>query len=286
MTYAYQVLRWPFAASGADLTFNFRDKSIPASTSAQAIAAGTYICDGSDSAVAPVDMVRAFEAAAQAAATAIGTVGGTITATMNTAGHLVVAHAGAGNLLELYGATATQQAWLGLSAATWTVSGSTGTYQMFGQWHPGIDADYDSGDLQRQIVSEGRNLKGRVRRVVRSYAPWDERRLDWSRVAGGRMSAARAATAAFATVAGITTGEGNTWESMWRYLTGDAGPYGDNRVYVYSTNDPSTATRTGPYDVVLSECEPGLAGLPAGGYVQGMASEYYAVKIALVEGGA
>lgn len=286
MTYSYQVVRWPFAASGADLTFNFRDKSIPASTSAQAIAAGTYICDGSDSAVAPIDMVRAFEAAAQAAATAIGTVGGTITATMDTAGRLVVAHSGAGNLLELYSATATQQAWLGLTAATWTVSGSTSTYQMFGQWHPGIDADYDSGDLQRQIISEGRNLKGRVRRVVRSYAPWDERRLDWSRIASGRMSMARAAASAFATVAGITTGEDNTWESMWLYLTGDAGPYGDNRVYIYSTNDPSTASRTGPYDVALTESDPGLAGLPAGGYVQGMASEHYAARLLLVEGGA
>lgn len=73
---------------------------------------------------------------------------------------------------------------------------------------------------------------------------------------------------------------------MWLYLTGDAGPYGDNRVYVYSTNDPSTASRTGPYDVVLTDSEPGLAGLPAGGYVQGMASEHYAARLLLVEGGA
>lgn len=280
---SYEVVRWPFAASGADLTFNFRNKNTPASTSAQAIASGTYICDGSGATIAPKDMVKAFVDAAQAAATAIAGVGGTVTGVLNTAGKLVITHTGNVDALEAYNLTATQQAWLGAAAAVVTVSGATFTYQMYGQWHPQIDTDYDSGDLQRQIVSEGRNFKGEPRRVVRSYAPWVERILEWSRVPGGAMSEARAADATFALVAGVTAGEDNTWEEMWLYLTGEPGPYGDNRIYLYSTNDPATDTREGPYDVILSECEPGLEGLPAGGYVKSMSSEYYPVKMLLRE---
>ena len=281
--YAYEVFRWPFAASGADLTFNFRNKNTPASTSAQAIASGTYICDGSGATIAPKDMVKAFVDAAQAAATAIAGVGGTVTGVLNTAGKLVITHTGNVDALEAYNLTATQQAWLGAAAAVVTVSGVTFTYQMFGQWHPQIDSDYDSGDLQRQIASEGRNLRGEPRRVVRSYAPWVERFLEWSRVPGGAMSTDRAADANFATVAGVSTGEDNTWEALWNYLLGAPGPYDDNRVYLYSTNDPTTDTRTGPYDVILSECDPGLDGLAADGYVKSMSSEYRPVKILLRE---
>jgi hypothetical protein len=97
------------------------------------------------------------------------------------------------------------------------------------------------------------------------------------------MSTARAADATFALVAGVTTAEDNTWEALWLYLTGAPGPYDDNRIYLYSTNDPTTDTREGPYDIILTECEPGLDGLPAGGYVKSMSSEYYPVKMLLRE---
>lgn len=279
---SYEVIRWPFAASGADLTFNFRNKNTPASTSAQVITAGTYICDGSSAVIAPIDLVKAFVDKAQAAATAIAGVGGTVTGVLNSAGKLVITHTGYVDPMQVYNLTATQQAWLGASASVLTID-ATYSFQMYGQWHPQIDTDYDSGDLQRQIVSEGRNLKGEPRRVVRSYAPWTERILEWSRVPGGAMSDARAADATFATVAGVSTGEDNTWEALWLYLTGEPGPYDDNRIYLYSTNDPATDTREGPYDVILTDCEPGLDGLPAGGYVKSMSSEYYPVKMLLRE---
>ena len=97
------------------------------------------------------------------------------------------------------------------------------------------------------------------------------------------MSTDRAADANFATVAGVATGDDNTWEAMWNYLLGTPGPYDDNRVYLYSTNDPTTDTRTGPYDVILSECDPGLDGLAADGYVKSMSSEYRPVKVLLRE---
>ena len=282
--YAYEVFRWPFAASGADLTFYFRRVNNIAINNSQAIAAGTYICDGSGAVVAPLDMVKAFTDAAQAAATAIGTVGGTVTGVLNSDGNLEMTHTGETNAMEVYNLTATQQAWLGADGANIEIGNSASwRYQMFGQWHPKIDSDYDSGDLQRQIASEGRNLKGEPRRVVRSYAPWTERFLDWSRVPGGVMSTARAADANFAAVAGIAGGEDNTWEAMWNYLLGTPGPYDDNRVYLYSTNDPTTDTRTGPYDVILSECDPGLDGLAADGYVKSMSSEYRPVKVLLRE---
>jgi hypothetical protein len=279
---SYEVVRWPFAASGANLTFYFRNKNNIAINNSQAIAAGTYICDGSSSVIAPIDMVKAFVDAAQTAATAMVTVGGTVTGVLNSSGNLVITHTGYTNPMQVFNLTATQQAWLGASAAVFTIDAAY-PFQMFGQWHPQIDTDYDSGDLQRQIVSEGRNLKGEPRRVVRSYAPWTERILEWSRVPGGAMSAARAADATFALVAGVTTAEDNTWEALWLYLTGTPGPYDDNRIYLYSTNDPTTDTREGPYDVILTDSEPGLDGLPAGGYVKSMSSEYYPVKILLRE---
>ena len=284
--YAYKVFRWPFAASGADLTFYFRRTNNIAINNSQAIAAGTYICDGSSAVIAPKDMVKAFVDAAQAAATAIATVGGTVTGVLNSSGILETTHTGAANAMEVYNLTATQCAWLGVPTvdAMFKINEPTNlVFQMFGQWHPMIDSDYDSGDLQRQIASEGRNLKGEPRRVVRSYAPWTERFLDWSRVPGGVMSDARAADATFAAVAGVYVGEDNTWEAMWNYLLGTPGPYDDNRVYLYSTNDPATDTRTGPYDVILSECDPGLDGLAADGYVKSMSSEYRPVKILLRE---
>lgn len=280
--YAYEVFRWPFAASGADLTFYFRNKNNFAINNSQAIAAGTYICDGSSAVVAPIDMVKAFVDAAQAAATAMVSVGGTVTGVLNSAGNLVMTHTGYSDPMQVFNLTTTQQAWLGANAATFTIDAAY-TFQMFGQWHPMIDSDYDSGDMQRQIASEGRNLRGEPRRVVRSYAPWVERFLEWSRVPGGIMSTDRAADANFAAVAGISTGEDNTWENLWNYLLGEPGPYDDNRVYVYSTNSPSTDTRTGPYDVILSECDPGLDGLAADGYVKSMSSEYRPVKVLLRE---
>ncbi len=292
--YAYQVVRWPFAIAGADLSWTVRNTT-SGLDNVQAMSAGTYICDGDAGAVAPIDLIKRLQTAIAAALTAEG-ISGTITVSLRTDGRVDFAYTGLTKDIALKNLTANQIAYLGVGASQISgglfaigVTSSTGTittdFQAGSQWHPGIDADYDSSDLQRQIVSEGRNLKGRVRRVVRSYATWVERRLDWSRVAGARMSEARAASATFAGVAGVTTSEDNTWEALWLYLTGAVGPYGDNRVYVYSTNDPSTAVQTGPYDVILSDSEPGLAGLPSGGYVQGMASEYYAARLALVEGG-
>lgn len=290
--YAYEVVRWPFAISGADLNWTVRSGA----DNTQAISAGTYICDGDAGAVAPIDLIKRLQTAIAASLAALS-ITGTITVNLRTDGRVDFVYASLSKNVALKNLTVNQIAYLGVGASQ--ISGGlfdiglssiddtiTTDFQAGSQWHPGIDADYDSSDLQRQIVSEGRNLKGRVRRVVRSYAPWVERRLDWSRIASARMSDARAADADFASVAGVTTDEDNTWEAMWLYLTGDAGPYDDNRVYIYSTNDPSTAVQTGPYDVILEGSEPGLAGLPSGGYVQGMASEYYAARLALVEGGA
>ena len=293
--YAYQVVRWPFAIAGADLNWTVRNTTGGGADSVQAISAGTYICDGDAGAVAPIDIIKRLQTTIAAGITAL-TVSGTITVNLRTDGRVDFVYSGLDKNIALKNLTANQIAYLGVGASQITggifpigVAAASGTittsYQAGSQWLPGIDADYDSSDLQRQIVSEGRNLKGRVRRVVRSYATWVERRLDWSRIAGARMSDARAASSLFAGVAGVTTSEDNTWEALWLYLTGAVGPYGDNRVYIYSTNDPSTAVQTGPYDVILSDSEPGLAGLPSGGYVQGMASEYYAARLALVEGG-
>jgi hypothetical protein len=285
--YSYEVIRWPFAWPATNLTLN---KSGGGSTTIT-VAGANYLIDG-QSVAAPVNFLSAVQTAINAGLVALGGTA-TVAVSMNTAGHVVFTTTVADGSRYTINLNTAFEAAIGATAANYfggklqvvrsSVGDLTMTYQAAYQWHPGIDADYDSGDLQRIILNEGRNLLGQPRRVRRDYAPWVERMLDWSRVAGGRMSTARAADADFATVAGITTGEDNTWENMWLYLAGEMGPYNDNRVYLYTTNDPSTALRQGPYDVILSASEPGLEGLPAGGYERGMASEYYPVKIMLRE---
>lgn len=278
--YAYKTIRWPFeVAAGYSFAFRHNGGGAPSS---QTITAGTYICDGSNSVSAPIDYVNALETEINDAIAALA-IGGSVTGNLTDEGKIRMRWTGGtGNLTVTL--TTTQQRDMGYASTSFSLPADSETifaYQAYGQWLPGIDEDYDSGDLQRQIVSEGRNLKGEPRRVVRSYAPWTERVLEWSRIAGGRMTYDRAADSDFATVAGIATAEDNVWEALWFYLTGAVGPYGDNRIYLYTTNDPTTDSREGPYDVILSLCEPGLDGIPAAGHIQGMSSEYYRVKMLL-----
>jgi hypothetical protein len=286
MSYRHEVLRWPFSYSSATLTVN----KVGGGSATTSIPTQTYICDGGGAVVAPVDFVKAFETAINAALTALG---GTaqIEARMGLDGRIQTQNTLADGrytvdfnaaLESILGATSADY-YFGklIVAGTNTTSVRTMTYQARNQWLPGIDADYDSGNLQRIILTEGRNLRGEPRRVRRDAGGWSERMLDWSRIASARMSTARAATASFAQVAGLTTGEVNTWENMWLYLAGQVGPYGDNRVYLYTSNDPAVAVRQGPYDVILDDSRPGTGGLDVGGYERGMASEHYPCQVRL-----
>lgn len=283
--YVYKVVRWPFDVQAPNNSFSFEEDGVGPPTSVQTVTVGTYINDGSASVIAPKDFVKAFKDAANLAITALG-LGGSMTAVLNADGKMVLTWTGqTGGDLLLTGLTATQQMWLGISTSSFSFFDGVNTldFQAGCQWHPGIDDDHDSGNLGRQLASEGKNLLGQPRRVVRSAARWEQRRIAWSFIASARMLDARAAESGFATFAGLTVGEDNTWENMWEYLLGEPGPYGDNRVYIYSTNDPATDTVSGPYDVILSESNPGLDGVPAGGVVGGMAIEHFPCMIMLRE---
>jgi len=278
--YKYPVLRMPFLLQAPDNTFNFRAKGTPASTSAQVITAGTYISDGQNAVVAPKDFVKAIKDAAQAAATAIIAVGGTVTGSLGVDGIIAMAQSGQSDTLQFYNLTANQQYYLGAAAAALDIGSLT--FQAGHQWHPGINAVHDSGMVKKRLASEGKDLLGRPHRVVRSgLSVWQNRRVAFDFIASARMLDDRAAVALFADFAGVAVGEPNTWENLWDYLLGAPGPYGDNRVYLYTTNDPADAVNTGPYDYILEESEPGLDGVKVGAYVAGMSIEHFMMNCLL-----
>jgi hypothetical protein len=290
--YEYEVIRWPFTVDGADADFIIRNTT-GGVDSPQSVADGTYINDGSEGVSAPIDMVGALKGAVSAALAALS-IGGTLNVYMGTDGRLRFAYSGLTAAVALKDLTSQQIAWLGVGASQITgglfpigVAGGVGIitcdYQMSCQWHPMMDAQHDDGGLRRQLVYGDVNLRGQERRVVRSVAGWVELRVTWDFLPSAVMTAARAADSDYATVAGVTAGEDNTWEGMWEYLTDVAldQPYGDNRVYMYLFNDPSSATRTGPFEIILSKSTPGLDGIETGSIVAGMGSEYYPVTIIL-----
>lgn len=280
--YKYPVLRMPFDLQAPDNTFNFRAKGTPASTSAQVITAGTYISDGSSAVVAPKDFVKAIKDAAQAAATAIGAVGGTVTGSLGVDGGIDLTQSGQSDTLQFYNLTANQQYYLGAAAAAVDIGSLT--FQAGHQLHPGIDPVNDSGNSQTKMASEGKDLLGYPHRVVRSgLVSIRNRRVAFDYIAAARMTDDRAARSGYATFAGVAVGEPNTWENMWEYLLGAPGPYGDNRVYLYTTNDPADAVNEGAYHYLLSESVPGINGVTPGGYVSNWSVEHFQMIWMLVK---
>lgn len=302
--YEFSLVRWPFDVQGSDRTFTFDNGT---STNAQSVTAGIYINSGDEVVVAPKDFLKAFADAVSAALTALGmySIPGTVRIIMDPQGHvmLLVTNTGGGAQLTIVSPTANQRMWLGMQAAgdpTFSVAPTSGNprqifdFQAGCMWYPGIDQNYDSANEARDIVHEDRGVDGSVRRLVLSVNEWNERVIVWDRVPGARMKDSRAIVQAFCDVAEVDLNEDNTWENMWRYLKGEVGPYGDNRVYIYSSQMTAislsfypeyteAAVRNGPYDVILSQSRPGLLGIDAESYVQGLASEFFPVKIALME---
>ena len=281
--YEYVVIRWPYEVTGSDADFTFREIGVP-TFNAQSVADGIYISSGDLVVVEPMDFLKAFVAAAQAAATAIAGVGGTFTGALGDDGRAVFTHTGMGNGLGVTGLTANQMKWLGASASAVTLSNSTMGFQMGCMWYPGIDQNYNSDKEERSILHEDRGLAGNIRRLELASADWDEITLDWDRIFAARMKDSRAADAAYCSVAGIQTGEVNTWENMRRYLKGEPGPFGDNRVYIYQSNIAGPGViRLGPYDYILGSSRPGLKGIEAKSFVQGLAQEKYSVMAVFME---
>jgi hypothetical protein len=287
--YQYEVIRWPFHYDSVTLTVN-KSSGGSATTS---IPTQTYICDGSGEVVAPIDFVKAFQLAINAALTALG---GTaqIEARMGLDGRIQTQNTLAdgsrytvdfnAELESIMGATAADY-FVGklLVAGTGTTAVRTMTYQARGQWHPKMDSQRNTGPVRRQLMYAGRNLRGQETRVVRSTTGWFEQAIRWDYLPAGVMLTARAADPDYAYVAEVEVGEDNTWENMWEYLTAVAAdqPFGDNRVYLYEYNDPAASVRSGPFEYILSESEPGLEGVDWQSAVANMGSEYYPVTILL-----
>jgi hypothetical protein len=289
--YQHEVFRWPFSVSGANRDFIVRNTT-SGTDNTQTIAAGIYICDGSGAVVSPIDLIKRLQTAIAAALAALS-VSGTITVTLRTDGRVSFLASGLDKDIALKNLTADQIQYLGVGATQITgglfAIGTTAggeivtAYQAGAQWHPMMDSQRDTGDVHAQIVTAGLNLRGQERRVARSAAQWSKRKIGWQFLPAAVMSDYRADDAAYASYAGWTAGEDNTWENMLRYLLSvySGNPYNDNRVYLYRYNDPATAVREGPYDVILSESRPDQNGINYDDYVADMGTEHYPCHIVL-----
>lgn len=287
--YAYPVIRWLYEVEAGEDAIRFQNPG--GSSSIQTIAAGSYINRGS--AGSPTDMLETLNAAMAAAATALGLTG-TFTATLLPTGHVSIVRAGgaspADNLVInwTHATTTFPPPRLGFTTTASTVvtgTASVSPFQADCQWHPGRAPIFPGGEHRRGIDFEDRDLNGRPRLLSHHGTRWYERVLIWDAVMAARMLTSRAATASYATVAGVAEDEDNTWETMLEYLSGPEGPAGTNDVYLYDDNTPASATQSGPYYVVLSGCRPGLGGIETDAYDSGRGIEEYPVRILLGRSG-
>lgn len=280
--YEYGWFAYPFDVAGSDADFTFRNATTLANFAAS-VADGTYINSGLGPGADPTDFIRAFRTAAQAAATAIAGVGGTITASLGVDGQIVFVHTGNTNNLEVTGLTTNQKKWLGVSTSSVVLSNATLTFQAGCMWRPGIDQNWFSANELRSIVHADTGLAGNERVLELAASEWNEVTVMWDRVAAARMKISNANDAEYCTVAGIALGEANSWENLWRYLKGEAGPYGDNRVYYYTSNVVASAVQLGPYQYLLSKSAPGVRGIEPRSFVPGLARVFYPVMAMLKE---
>jgi hypothetical protein len=293
MAYSYPVIRWPWAV---DATNNVvRVVQGPKNGSAT-IAADEYIWEFKVAAGGGgiLDFAFALDTALDNALAA-ATIALDASVWLDGDGHIRITHDGTSPGddfdIDFTVANSIEPEWLGLDPTdtTFTVTDGTGTrstYQAWQQWHPGIFAFYSSDNVDKAIVFERRNLRGKPIRLVQSSENWYEFAVDFQRVASARMKDSRAAASDYADVADIAVDEPNTWENMWRYLIGPYGPFGDNRVYLYDDNTPSpTVNRLGPFEVILQESSPDFKGVGLREYRQGEGSEFFDVRLTLWKDG-
>ncbi len=284
--YDTPVIRAPFAIAAGAADLRFDEILNPGNATTESFALSTYINKGETGTGAPTDFIDQFNTVLAAAAASLGLA--VPTATLNTEGRVAITSS-LMRILWSDGASTFDRNILGFNPISTTVLtfGSLGPFQADLQWYPGIYAVFDSAELERRIVREGRTQLGRPVRINHNEDPWTERLLDFSQpgIAAARMIQGRSDLAAFAAVAAPwVQGDDNTWEKLFAYLVGPFGPNGDNQIYVYSTNDPLTHTQTGPYEVILDESEPGLGEVRAGGFITSRSSEYYPVRLMLWRG--
>jgi hypothetical protein len=281
--YTYLVPARPFSIGPGNnkLRVSNKDETI---FNTQTFATAAYVNQGNTVVASPTDFVSALQTAVNAAVAALG-LSGVWTIALQTDGRLLWTIAGGSDNIVIHWdyPDSIRPDYAGEDGETDQTLYENGQFSssiVYGRWHAGIDEDYDSGDVHLIVAREVRSLTGRPSRVrYGTGAPPADRRVVWSRIFGARVKQSRADDAAYAIVAGIPTGDDATLESWKLDLIDDPGPYDDSRVYLYTTNDPTTAVREGPYQVIWEESRPPLEGVDAEGYRRGDSAETFAVSL-------
>lgn len=276
MSYAYRVIRWPYEITASNQAISV---DVGGPTGSANIPIAIYLIDGLLDAT---DLLAAVATAVDAALAAAGSAIRLDSIAMTPDGNVLMISDSSSFDIDWSVANSLPASALGFVGPTTTITGAgtTSAFQADQQWHAGTPQDYDSDNTWRQMVLESRNLLGRPVRVELGDEDWLERRLMWTLVAAARIKDSRAQSTRYAQVAGVAVGEDNTWEELWRYLKGPSGPYSDNRVYIYVDNDPATAVREGPYEIVLTDTTPDMSGVGLGSYRQDMSAEFFDVDVA------
>lgn len=281
--YKQKVVLIPFELTGLNDKASFEDNV--GNPRNQSLTDQNYLTSGNAS-IVPADLVEEFAVVMNAAASALGLTG-VFSAARTDEGHCSLIRTGgaspADDLIVFWASGNLPKEFLGFdSDITTRVSNviNISDNLMDFQWMPGKPEVHSDPDLAQIIASEDLSVEGRPSRVVHSPGVFFRREIIWERLFAARMIQSRADEAAFADAADFPVGDDTTWETLRDYLVGPPGVFNDNRVYVLQTNvSPVVADLTGPYEVVLEESTPGLAGVETSSFVQSMAAEQFDVSL-------
>ena len=278
MSEARRVIRWTFSMAAKVVTFN---DGVGGHTSAQTIAAGTYINKGETGTGTPTDLVSAFVAAWNAAYLAMYGVAGSVVGTLSADGHLTLSGAAHRIVLQTTGTTL-DTAILGFVAGSITLdTGTTFTssYQVSASWYPAADHVLDTGEQKSFAFSQTRSLLG-VPDYVQHAALTDcgiKRRIAWDDVMGARMGQWLTDQATFAVEAGLTAADPNaSVENLIKHVIGNG------QVYLYDSDIPASHTEAGPYSVAFDDINVSAGGIAFESERQDLLQRRYSVSLELV----
>lgn len=285
------AIKWPFALTSSNNDIVFSTAASAGTTTTETIAAGTYINRGFTTG-SPTDLIEAFYDAASNAISTLG-LGGSPTFLLGSDGILDLDNAGGSTLYVQWNnpSTTLDGSILGFdTSAAFAITASTVSppYQVGYSWYPGAALgvpERDSDRRKRRVLSEQKTISGLPARNVHDSGGHWRRRLVWQFIPAARIVQSRTDASAYATIAGLSTGDPNAaLENLQDYLC-DATTPQPGQVYVVP-DVSMPATQEGPYYVYYADTFPddrGAYGVGEGMLASGFSSEHYTVTLELVE---
>lgn len=291
MTLSVYAVKWPFALTSANNDIVFSTAASGGTTTTETLAAGTYINRGFSTGT-PTDLVEAFYDAASNAISTLG-IGGSPTFLLGDDGVLDLDNAGGSTLYVQWNnpSTTLDGSILGFdtsAAFAITASAVSPPYQVGYSWYPGANLgtpERDSGRRKRRVYSEQKTISGIPARNVHDSSGHWRRRISWQFIPAARVVQGRTDAAAYAAVAGLTTGDPNAaLENLLDYLL-DATTPQPGQVYVVP-DVSNTSVQEGPYYLYMPQTfaqDEGGYGFTEGQLASGFSSEFYAIVMELLE---